>query len=257
LGLSRIEHKHCKKIEPAIDRFQEAHYWIHMLEEHYHRADLFRWHLNVFLKAIKEVKDILQMNLQNLPNLLKFCKTERARLKANPLISALSKKRDFIVHQSRLVPNSKGIIGICDSTRKIRLGFGVPIDPLEDSDIAMMRYVEFLRQTGIEHDLILEPDEDTIPCIQREWRLPEFEDEIVSLCIVAWMELGQIITNALELLEDPHEGFSLDCRRHNKQTYTTKLYDREKLIDNVKRTGDEWLHQELIWIPSGRPTKSN
>ena len=26
--------------------FEEAHFWIHMMEEYYHFADPFRWHLN-------------------------------------------------------------------------------------------------------------------------------------------------------------------------------------------------------------------
>ena len=53
------------KIEASLDRFQEAHYWIHMLEEHYHQADPFRWYLNAFLKAIKEVPLLLASELQN------------------------------------------------------------------------------------------------------------------------------------------------------------------------------------------------
>ena len=47
------------KMESTLDRFREAHYWIHMIEEHYHQADTFRWYLNAFLKAIKEVPDLL------------------------------------------------------------------------------------------------------------------------------------------------------------------------------------------------------
>ena len=47
------------KLTSALDRFQEAHFWLHMMEQHYHSADQFRWHLNVFMKALKEVPDLI------------------------------------------------------------------------------------------------------------------------------------------------------------------------------------------------------
>ena len=46
------------KIESALDRLEEAHFWIHKMEEHYHNADPFRWHLNAFLKALREVPQL-------------------------------------------------------------------------------------------------------------------------------------------------------------------------------------------------------
>jgi hypothetical protein len=53
------------KISSTHDRFQEAHFWIHMLERYYHSSDPFRWHLNSFLRAAKEVPQLLLMELQN------------------------------------------------------------------------------------------------------------------------------------------------------------------------------------------------
>ena len=53
------------KLTSSLDRFHEAHFWIHMLEEHYHLANPFRWYLNVFLKALKEAPPLLKVALQN------------------------------------------------------------------------------------------------------------------------------------------------------------------------------------------------
>lgn len=243
-----MQQHYCEKITPALDRFQEAHYWIHMLEEHYHRADLFRCHLNAFLRALKEVKSILQMDLQNTRELLDWYREERKLLDADPLLQCLSKKRNFVVHQSRLLPKSSGFVGVTD-TRKIRAGMRFAVHPLEDSDSAMKRYVELARSSGDFLGVLIE-DDDTIPCIQREWRLPEFDEEIVSLCVSAWLKVGKTMSNALNTLGESHSGFNLDCR-HQAHRYMMKLYDRQKLIDNVNRTTSDWLHEERIWIPSG------
>jgi hypothetical protein len=243
-----LQHQFCKQIQPALDRFQEAHYWIHMLEAHYHNANLFRWHLNAFLRALKEVRLILHMDLQKNKLLTKWFQAEKLNLNNHALLSVLSKKRDIIVHQSMLVPRSSVYIGVSDGS-KVRIGFPFPVHPLEDSDDALKRFVEFVRVHG---DLlnILEPDEDTFPCIEREWRLEEFDEEIVALCISAWVRIGETITEALNVLGDPHEGFDLGCR-HDQHKYMVKLYDRQKVIDNVNRTCNEYLHESRVYLPTG------
>ena len=85
-----------------------------MMEAHYHEADPFRWHLNVFLKAIKEVPDLLQMAMQNEHGFTTWFREQRKQLSADPLIATLSKHRDFVVHRSMLVPRSHGIVGIIE-----------------------------------------------------------------------------------------------------------------------------------------------
>ena len=47
-----------RRLAAAGDRIREAHFFIHELESYYHEADPFRWHLNAFLKALKEIPDL-------------------------------------------------------------------------------------------------------------------------------------------------------------------------------------------------------
>ncbi len=42
------------RIPASFDRFQEAHFWIHGLEQYYHLSSHFRWHLSAYLKALRE-----------------------------------------------------------------------------------------------------------------------------------------------------------------------------------------------------------
>ncbi len=55
------------RLSPALDRLQEAHFWLHGLEAHYHDAGPFRWYLKAFLRSIKEIPQLISMGLQNRP----------------------------------------------------------------------------------------------------------------------------------------------------------------------------------------------
>lgn len=154
-----------EKIGSALDRFQEAHFWIHMMEQYYHNADPFRWHLNVFLKALKEVPDLLQMAMQNEEGFPGWFREQRKELNSDPLIAALSKQRDLVVHRSMLVPESSGTVGITEG-RGFKAGLTAPIHPLEDSDEALLRYAIQFKDFDF-LDLVT-PDEDSLPCVQRE-----------------------------------------------------------------------------------------
>ncbi len=37
------------------DRFEEAHFYLHQMEVFYHEADPFRYNLDSFIRALKEV----------------------------------------------------------------------------------------------------------------------------------------------------------------------------------------------------------
>jgi len=154
-----------QRIGPALDRFQEAHFWIHMLEQYYHMADPFRWHLNVFLKAIKEVPQLIKMTLQNEEGFKAWYATHANNLASNPLLSMLAKQRDYIVHRGTLQLNSRGTLGITEG-RGIKLGLAIPVHPFEDSDVAMERYLHVVKKNGDFFGFLAE-DEDSLPCVQR------------------------------------------------------------------------------------------
>ncbi len=81
-----------------------------MIEQHYHSADLFRRHLNVFIKAIKEVPKLIKMKMQNENGFKAWYAPHHTRLAADPLLCVLSKRRDFIVYQGTLKLDSHGTI---------------------------------------------------------------------------------------------------------------------------------------------------
>jgi len=100
------------RIPASFDRFQEAHFWIHGMETYYHLSSHFRWHFSVFLKALKEVPQLLQMELQNEPGFTAWFRDQRDLLNRDPLIAHLSRQRDIVVHRDMLIPNSRCSVGI-------------------------------------------------------------------------------------------------------------------------------------------------
>lgn len=223
------------KISSALDRFQEAHFWIHKMEVFYHFADPFRWYLNVFLKALKEVPDLLEMAMQNEHGFKEWYKDHKRQLRTDPLIAALSKHRDLVVHRSMLVPESNGTVGITEG-RGFKTGLTLPINPLEDSDDAILRCAMIFE----DHDFLglTTPDEDSLPCVLREWRLAGFEEELVDLCARAWLRVGETIAAVLRWQGADPPPLSLDCR-HSSSRVRLKLYDRDELVERVRKAQQE------------------
>lgn len=222
------------RIAASLDRFQEAHFWIHGLESHYHYAAQFRWHLNAFLKALKEVPQLLQMELQNEEGFPGWFRDQRSLLSNDPLIAHLSKQRDIIVHQRMLVPESRCRVGVTE-LRGMKLGIGLNVDPREDSDHAMHRYLGVAVERG-DFLGILSPDEDSIPCVQRVWRLSGFDQNIVEVCGRAWLRTGETVIEVIRWLGVEPPPLALDCR-HADQEVQFKYYDRDKLTAQLRTLG--------------------
>lgn len=221
-----------EEIASSLDRFGEAHFWIHTLEEFYHFSDPFRWHLNAFLKAIKEIPNLLSVELQNHEGFPEWFRTEREKLKGNVLLSFLSKQRDFVVHRGMLVPKSHGGIG-CTEGRGFKVGISLPINPRLNSDEAMHRYLFLIVKDRKDPLSLLKPDDDSVPCVHRVWRLDPFDEELVELASRAWLQTGETLTNAIRWLGAEPPELALSCR-HSAQQYQFKTYDRKELRAAVR-----------------------
>lgn len=217
-----------QRLEPAGDRLREAHFFIHQLEGYYHEADPFRWYLNAFLKALKEVPDLIANGLQNRPGFPIWYRAERSPVSRDPLIRLLADHRDLVVHRGMLLPRSKGVLGLTEGAG-IKLGFGTPIDPLTDSDDAMRGYVASVQERGDFLGIITINDDDSLPCIQRRWSLDEFGDaDIVDLAVSAWSKVAELMNSVVRYLGGPDLAVDLRCR-HNLDGIRIRVYKRADL----------------------------
>ena len=219
-----------EKLHSALDRFQEAHFWIHGMRDYYHHASQFRWHLNAFLRALKEIPDLIRMGMQNEVGFKSWFQEQWQDLRSDPLIKDLFKKRDIVVHQQMLLPQSKGTVGITEG-RGFKMAMNATFPPWQDSDEAILQYAVQFR----EFDFLglVTPDEDSIPCVYREWRLPEFDDEVVELCSRSLLRIGEVINAVIGWQGAEPTPVSLDCR-HAEEQVKWKLYDRSTLIKQVR-----------------------
>lgn len=180
-------------LSSSFDRIDEAAWFIRLMEENYHKADKFRWSLNSFLRTLKEIMQLVSMEVQGNKELSKLVANRKAELSKDPMIGFLYKQRDIVVHKSMLKPASSGSVGFTRG-RGMQLGLGLPIDPLSDSEEGIKRYIYYAAK---EKDYlgILYTEEDgggEYTCVQREWKLAQFpEDEITKLAATAWEKVAQ------------------------------------------------------------------
>ena len=197
--------------DAAEDRLNEAHFFLHAMEATYHRAEPFRFHLNAFLRAINEVPQLIQMAVQSDRKIVAWLRPEVAALRQDPLINYLFDVRDFIVHRNRLLPRSTASIGITEG-RGLKWGIGMPLDPTKDSDALMRAYIVTVKSSGDVFQL-LSDDEESSPCIKREWVLENLPDrEIMSVAADAWAKIGALLQALRERIGLPPIDIALNCR---------------------------------------------
>ncbi len=217
-----------QRLEPAGDRLREAHFFIHKLERYYHEADPFRWHLNAFLKALKEIPDLIAHGLQNRSGFPDWYRSARRPVSQDPLVKLLANHRDLVVHRGMLLPRSRGALGLAEGVR-MKLGIGIPIDPLTDSDDAMRHYVGSVQEKGDFLGIITTDDEDSLPCIQRRWSLEEFGDaDILDLAASAWSQVATLMNTVIHYIGGPDLTVDLGCR-HNLDGVQIRAYNRADL----------------------------
>lgn len=180
-------------LSSSFDRIDEAAWFIRLMEENYHSADKFRWSLNSFLRTLKEIMQLVSMEVQGSKELSKLVAAKKSELSSDPLIAFLYKQRDIVVHKEMLKPASRGSVGFTRG-RGMKLGLDLPIDPLSDSREAIKKYIYFAaKDTDFMGILYTEEDGGgEYTCVQRQWRLSQFpETEITELAASAWEKVAQ------------------------------------------------------------------
>lgn len=231
-------------MESTLDRLRESLFHLDQLQENYHEADKFRWSLNCYLRALKEVNQIITMELQNKEGFKEWFISIISGLRSDPLISYLSKQRDIVVHKKMLVPSSNGTIGITEG-RGIKLGLGMPINPLEDSRAAMLSYMWAIANGGKDVMGILDEDEESLPCVARSWRLSDFPDqELLDATSEAWATIADVVSQTVKWLGG--EGIALAFQRKSDQDVFIRSFNRDELRDVVSKMKFDIAHSEDV-----------
>ena len=130
-----------------------------------------------------------------------------------------------------LRPHSSATLGITER-RKVKFGFPVPVDPLTDSDDAMRRFSQGLLENGDPFGL-LEDDEDSLPCVERDWSLPNLEDEnVLDVCATAWLRVAEVLREVYDYIGIDTGAPGLECR-HESDRIRFRVYEREDLRNGI------------------------
>lgn len=222
-------------IEAALDRWSECHWHIHQMEANYHAPDLFRYSLNSFIRAVKEIPQILSMELQNHQTYKKVFKPLINSLDSSALISVLHKKRNFIVHKGMLEVLSKGAVGTTEG-RGIKISIPFPVAPHESTQDAYERFKEVCRKDKFIRSLA-GPDCDSWPMIRREWKIPDFpEKELLELSVDAWRLVGEVLSQIVVKLGGEKLDLSFSCRHEPEKVRTLEFSQKEffKSVDDLE-----------------------
>ena len=216
-----------QKIFASLDRWNEMHWQVHHIEANYHDPEGVRYSFNAFIRATREIYEIVVKDLNNHPDYHQLFKPILVELKQDKLISFLKEKREYLVHQGMLDVASSGFIGTQEGRRwKISMRF--PVWPTESSDQAYARFVELCKtDKGVRG--LLGPDCDSYPCLERVWCLPEFPDtDLLELSVKAWRIVGEALSKIIvHLGGDPfdtrlqcaHDGDLVRMRRYSQREF--------------------------------------
>ena len=202
------EHKVLDALEWSIDRFRQAHWFIHQMEIHYHDGDRFRYCLNAFLSSIKEIPSLIKMQTQNKKDAEVF-RDQADKIASDAVYKFLKEKRDFVVHRGMLELKSKMFIG-CMEGKGFKLSFSPEVPFWVDSDEIYEWYIERCQQDKDMRSLF-GIDEDSFVAVERRWLIPDFEDELLEVAKDAWKKTGRELTVLTEYLGGEKLDFSLSC----------------------------------------------
>jgi hypothetical protein len=213
-----------QKIEAALDRWQERHWHLHQLEGHYHDADVLRYSMNAFIRALREIPDMVNMSTQNNKEFVAWHKPVRKALETeDPLIVQIIKHRRYIVHKSMLKPESKAYMAAIRGYT-IKMQFRFYVDPFEDSDSAVNRFLEMTKENPVLLGM-LAPDDVQVLALIREWHIEGFDKEIITVFRHAWLRIGAYLSDIIEFLGGERFPDTLpSCFKDPREHYYKKYH---------------------------------
>lgn len=215
-------------IETPLDRWSECHWHIHQMEANYHYPDPFRYSINSFIRAFKEVHELLTKAIQRRPDLRAAIKVAEDEFHANDLYQVLHRTRNFIVHHGMLKLLSRGSVGTVEG-RRVKMSIPFHVDPAETSDEAYERFKTLCKQDKVIRGLA-GPDCDSAPAVWRTWMVKEFPDrDLLDVAMEAWQLLGALLSALVEAQGGGPLARDLPCR-HDPETVRIKRFSQHQFF---------------------------
>ena len=194
-----IEENQCPLPE-THDRFNEAHYFLELMMHQYHSPEPFRWNLNAFIQALRNVTFVMQAELKSTAGFSEWYTGQQTSMKQDPSLRAFVDGRNMVVKERNLLLESSAQIGLFRN-RKLKLVLKMPIQTNIPSEYALKYLAPKLEFLDDEHWAIGEEYG-----VQREWKASELgTGNVLALCDAAWAKIGKVVSEA-----HTFAGFRLD-----------------------------------------------
>lgn len=177
----------------TVDKFWEAWYFLLAMAGEYHDPHAFRYNLNAFIQAFRNITFMLQSEEKKPSSFETWYDGKRAQMRDIELLKHLVEARNLIVKKSMLAPSSEVRLGLFKG-RRFKLGVGGPIDPFRDSRELLRKACNFYIGFYIDEQ---HSDIGEQIGVWRRWVVEEIgPDEVVAHCAEALAYMARLLEEA-------------------------------------------------------------
>ena len=175
-GPEKIPSQENCPLEEADDKFNEVHFFIEQMMLRYHEPEPFRYNLNAFLQALRNVT-VLQQQMSKVPNFHSWYEPQQEKMRSDQLLRRFVESRNIVVKSRNLLFKSKASVGLF-RYRKLKLAFDVDVSTAFPSHYVLSDLVPKLGLIDDDHSAIGEEYG-----VKRQWIAPELGDENVLVAL--------------------------------------------------------------------------
>ena len=186
-----MEEQFTSPIPSTLDKFQEAFFFLNQTMRSYHSPTEFRFNLNAFIQALRNVTFMLQSEENKPEGFTEWYAAKQEEMRNNDLLRKFVGVRNLIVKQGMLEARSTAHVGIFKG-RNFHLGVGGKISPFMDTRFIFEKGKEFYigYMMDEEHSAIGEQIG-----VEREWIVDEIgSSEVVTLCYQALDYMSNLVS---------------------------------------------------------------
>lgn len=227
-------------ITATVDKFWESWYFLLGMCDNYHDPYAFRYELNAFIQALRNITFMLQSEKSRPSSFDDWYATQQEMMRSDEHLRRFVGARNLIVKQSMLATASKAHVGLFRG-RRFKLGMGMELDPFLDSRDLLDKTRKFMIGFMLDeaHSAIGEQ-----VGIRRTWIVEDIgPNEVIGHCIDALSKMGK-------LLEETHAhwGSEFDA--------TFDLPDSEGVFVLLESDIDPTLPVKWGWISEPKRASS-
>jgi hypothetical protein len=178
-------------LSEADDKYTEAHYFLERMMAEYHNPQKFRWNLNAFLQALRNVTFLLQSQLAHRDGFDSWYAARQEEMGRDALLRRFVEGRNIVVKQRNLLMKSTARIGVFMGGR-LKLGLVMDVPAHLPSSYIISEMAPRLGFVPEDHAFI-----DEQYGVQRDWIAEELgEDNVLTLCDTAWVKISSVLRAA-------------------------------------------------------------